>query len=42
MPDHNPTNSPIIAAFRDRTPLSEKLFAEAREVFPSEIGRAHV
>jgi glutamate-1-semialdehyde 2,1-aminomutase len=37
MPDHNPTNSPIIAAFRDRTPLSEKLFAEAREVFPSGI-----
>ncbi len=37
MPDLNPTNSPIIAAFRDRTPLSEKLFAEAREVFPSGI-----
>ena len=39
MPDDYLTNSAIVAAYREKTPGSEKLAADAREVFPS--GVAH-
>lgn len=35
MPDSTLTNSRIVAAYRDKTPGSGKLAAEANEVFPS-------
>ena len=37
MADLDSTNSPIIAAYREKTPASERLAAEAAEVFPSGI-----
>ncbi|MEE8140557.1 MAG: aminotransferase class III-fold pyridoxal phosphate-dependent enzyme [Alphaproteobacteria bacterium] len=37
MAKPDPTNSPIIAAYREKTPTSERLAAEARQVFPSGI-----
>jgi len=33
--ERTPTNSTIVAAYRERTPSSERLAAEAHEVFPS-------
>lgn len=37
MPDKSPTNSGIIAAYRERTAASEALASRAREVLPSGI-----
>jgi glutamate-1-semialdehyde 2,1-aminomutase len=37
MPDLESSNSPIIAAYRARTPASEELATEARALFPSGI-----
>ncbi len=37
MPDAGPTNSKIVAAYRERTPRSERLAAEAQELLPSGI-----
>jgi len=37
MPDDSPTNSKIIAAYRERTPGSERLAGEANDVLPSGI-----
>ncbi|HUN48109.1 MAG TPA: aminotransferase class III-fold pyridoxal phosphate-dependent enzyme [Stellaceae bacterium] len=37
MPEASPTNSRIVAAYRERTPQSERLAAEAREMLPSGI-----
>jgi glutamate-1-semialdehyde 2,1-aminomutase len=37
MPDLDATNSPIIAAYRARTPASEELATAARALFPSGI-----
>lgn len=35
MPDSAPTNSPIVAAYRSKTPGSETLARRAQDVFPS-------
>ena len=37
MPDAPPTNSPIVAAYRQRTPGSLRLWQQARNVFPGGI-----
>lgn len=37
MPDTALTNSRIVAAYRERTPASERLAGEARDLFPSGI-----
>jgi len=37
MPDTSPTNSKIVAAYRERTPGSERLAAEAQTLLPSGI-----
>ena len=35
MPDSLPTNSKIVAAYRERTPASAARAKQAKEVFPS-------
>jgi len=37
MPDDSPSNSKIIAAYRERTGRSERLAAEANDILPSGI-----
>src|SRR6185312_15041492 len=37
MPDNRPSNSTILAAYRERTPRSAALAAAAQEVLPSGI-----
>src|SRR3546814_9230844 len=37
MPDSSPTNSKIVAAYREKTPRSETMAQQARDMFPSGI-----
>ncbi len=37
MPDSSPTNSKIVAAYREKTPRSEAMAQQARDMFPSGI-----